>query len=168
MNKITLIPLLLLTLCMAMTSCHDSTEIKLTYKIELSEDLIDIGYVEVTFTDFNGNAHKEMIEDGRWEKSFTTSYPPVSSKIRVEVSRNAHSYSKEEAVLDLDFTAYAERYVGGEIMDSVAYTEYFDSTVRNDDELVSALKKFDFERDYVITSASDSSVLMEQFKIDRQ
>lgn len=168
MHKMTLFSLLLLVLGLAMTSCHDTTEIKLTYKIELSEDLIDIAYVDIAYTDFNGEVQRELVEDGRWEKSFVTSYPPVSSKIRVEVSRNSQSFTQEEATLDMHFTACAERYIGGEIMESVAYTEYFDSTVRNDNELVSALKNLDFERDYVITSASDSSVLMEQFIIDRE
>ena len=163
-----LLALVTILLSVMMFSCHDASEIKLKYSIELSEELEDVAYIKIVYTDFDGNEYRETLESGRWEKSMTTSVPPVASLIRVEASRNANQVEDKEMVLEMDFSCVAERYIEGEIMESVAYTEFFNCRAKNPAEIENALQEFDFERSYVIRSASDSSITMEQNVIGNQ
>lgn len=163
-----LLALVTILLSVMMFSCHDASEIKMTYKIELSEELEDVAYIKIVYTDFDGNEYRETLESGCWEKSLVTPVPPVASMIRVEASRNANQVEDKEVVLEMDFSCVAERYIEGEIMESVAYTEFFNCRAKNSAEIVNALSEFDFERSYVIRSASDSSITMEQNVIDNQ
>ena len=163
-----LIALVTILLSIMMFSCHDASEIKLTYSIELSQELEDVADIEIVYTDFDGTEHREYMESGRWEKSIKTPVPPVASMIRVEASRNANKVDDKEIVLEMDFSCVAERYIEGEIMESVAYTEFFNCRAKNSAEIVNALSEFDFERSYVIRSASDSSITMQQNIIDKQ
>ena len=163
-----LLTLVAILLSVMMLSCHDASEIKLTYRIELSEELEDVSDVKIVYTDFDGKEYRETMESGRWETSMTTPVPPVASMIRVEASRNANKAEDKEIVLEMDFSCVAERCIEGEIMESVAYTEFFNCRAKNSAEIVNALSEFDFERSYVIRSASDSSITMEQNIIDNQ
>ena len=95
-----LLTLVAILLSVMMLSCHDASEIKLTYRIELSEELEDVSDVKIVYTDFDGKEYRETMESGRWETSMTTPVPPVASMIRVEASRNANKAEDKEIVLE--------------------------------------------------------------------
>ena len=147
-------------LCMALTSCHKSSEIKLVYSIEFSDDLENVADIEVHYTDFNGVMYREKAENGYWEKELVTPCPPVSSKLRVETNRDANIVGDEPLTLEMNVKAEAIRYVDGEVMEAVDYEEHISSVATGREELINALPSFNVERNYVITSDADSRVVL--------
>ena len=120
-----LLTLVAILFSVMMLSCHDASEIKLTYRIELSQELEDVSDVKIVYTDFDGKEYRETMESGRWETSMTTPVPPVASMIRVEASRNANKVEDKEIVLEMDFSCVAERYINHYGADRFVYGSDF-------------------------------------------
>lgn len=143
--------------------CHKADEIRLTYSIRLSEELQDVANAEVCYTDFDGKEYREPIEDGMWETTIVTPQPPAATKIRVELSRNSNTCNEISPVLDMTYSCMAERVEEGEIMESVSSIENFCSVAINNNSIAESLESLEFERSYVLRSASDGSLTMEKF-----
>lgn len=147
------------------SSCKDDPKgINMTYHIKITDDLAEVATVRVNYTDFEGTEKYVTLESTDWEITISSPLPPVTSKIRIETSRNGKELENKDYNIGFDYECITDLYDDGNIVESVRYTEFLHRISSTAEDVNKSLSYLNFERSYNAVSSSDGGIQVEEFR----
>lgn len=106
--------------CILFTACSDDDDnstvtpekgtfknATLTLSYEVTQDLLDIANIEITYMDETGKIATEPMSSTKWSKAITSTILPFSAGYKVNITRNSAELSKETYTIGFGNTSTA-------------------------------------------------------------